>query len=296
MAGALVMQVRSFNRCVTQAVGALQDNYLARERPLSECRLLFEISTGGGSIAQLRTRLGLDSGYLSRLLRSLERQGLVSTRPATDDRRARIAELSAAGVREVEELNRRSDLLAESILEPLTPQQRKRLTDSMATVERLLRASTISIDDEIPTAEAAQHCLQLYYRELNQRFELGFDPSKSILPSTEVFAPPRGLFLVMRMAGEPVGCGGLTSLTPEVAYLKRMWIEPQARGIGLARRLLVELEKRARALGYRTLRLETNKSLTEAQQLYRSSGYIEVTPFNDELYAQHWFEKQIHGE
>jgi GNAT superfamily N-acetyltransferase len=157
----------------------------------------------------------------------------------------------------------------------------------------LRTADDVSIGEEPATGAAARHCLQCYYRELDERFEGGFDPDKSILASLDEFAPPRGSFLVMRMAGDPVGCGGLTPLGNGAAYLKRMWIAPSARGRGLARRLLGALEAKARSLGYGIVKLETNKALPEAQQLYRSSGYAEVPPFNDEYYAQHWFEKRL---
>jgi GNAT superfamily N-acetyltransferase len=149
------------------------------------------------------------------------------------------------------------------------------------------------VSDEPATSPAAQHCLQLYYRELEGRFEEGFDPAKSVLHSLAEFAPPAGCFVVMYMAGEPVGCGGLTPLGEDAAYLKRMWIAPGARGLGLGRRLLGELEERARSIGYRWAKLETNRALPEAQRLYRSSGYAEVAPFNDEHYADHWFEKRL---
>jgi ribosomal protein S18 acetylase RimI-like enzyme len=97
----------------------------------------------------------------------------------------------------------------------------------------------------------------------------------------------------MSVNGAPAGCGGFTPLGEDSAYLKRMWIAPEARGLGLGRRLLSELEEKARSLGYRFVRLETHKALPEAQQLYRSSGYSEVAAFNDEPYAHHWFEKQL---
>jgi GNAT superfamily N-acetyltransferase len=227
------------------------------------------------------------------LLRSLERQGLVSTKPSPDDGRVRIGSLTSAGLSELRELNRISDELAQTILDPLTDNQRGRLTDAMAAVERLLSAATVRIDEVPATGAAAQHCLQLYYRELDQRFDQGFDPDKSILASLDEFAPPHGSFLVMRMSGEPIGCGGLTPLGDGAAYLKRMWIAPAARGLGLARRMLGALEDKARSLGYRVVKLETNKALAEAQQLYRSSEYAEVAPFNDEHYAHHWFEKRL---
>lgn len=146
---------------------------------------------------------------------------------------------------------------------------------------------------EPATGAAAQYCLSEYYRELADRFDGGFDPELSILPSLDEYAPPRGIFLVARLHGQPVGCGGLKPISADAASLKRMWIAPDARGHGLARRLLGELENKARLLGYSVVRLETNKTLVEAQQLYRSSGYCEVPPFNDEPYAHHWFEKAL---
>lgn len=289
----LIRQVRSFNRQVTLAVGALDDHYLGRDRPLGECRLLFEIGEDGATAAELRTRLGLDSGYLSRLLRALEQQQLVETRPLPEDRRVRAVRLTPAGRIELGRLNGDSDRLAESILTPLSDRQRRDMAEAMATVSRLLAASTVQIDEVPATGREAQHCLAEYYRELAERFETGFDPANSFAPALDEFAPPRGTFLVMQMAGEAVGCGGFKPISGDAAYIKRMWIAPQARGLGLARRLLGALEDKARDRGYRLVRLETNKALTEAQQLYRASGYREVAPFNDEPYAHHWFQKRI---
>lgn len=153
--------------------------------------------------------------------------------------------------------------------------------------------SRFDIGPEPATGADAQYCLGEYYRELQARFDGGFDPELSLLPSLDEFAPPRGAFLLARLNGQPVGCGGLKPLSGEAAYLKRMWVAPGARGLGLARRLLSALEDRARAMGYSIVRLETNKALVEAQQLYRSVGYAEVAPFNDERYAHHWFEKRL---
>jgi GNAT superfamily N-acetyltransferase len=151
----------------------------------------------------------------------------------------------------------------------------------------------VTIAPEPATSRDAQYCLGEYYRELEERFDEGFDPSLSLVPSLDEFAPPRGVFLLVRMNGKPVGCGGLKPISDDAAYLKRMWIAPAARGHGLARRLLSDLEDAARTIGYSIVRLETNKSLIEAQRLYRSSGYREVEPFNDERYAHHWFEKAL---
>lgn len=149
------------------------------------------------------------------------------------------------------------------------------------------------IAPEAAVGADAQYCLGEYFRELQERFDGGFDPDLSLLPSLDEFSPPRGTFLLVRLNGQPVGCGGLKPISNEAAYLKRMWIDPRTRGLGLARRLLSALEDEARAMGYSIVRLETNKSLIEAQQLYRSAGYAEVAPFNDERYAHHWFEKRL---
>ena len=293
MSEAQVRQVRSFNRTVTQTIGALHDSYLGRHRPLGESRLLFEIGEKGATVADLRDRLDLDSGYVSRLLRSLERQTLVATAPSPEDRRVREARLTAKGRRELRELDRLSDGLARSILEPLNATQRSRLAAAMAEVERLLTASAVRIDEVPPDSRDAQYCLSRYFEELAERFDVGFDPARSLSPTHEDFAPPRGTFLVMHLHGRPIACGGFKEEDSGAAYIKRMWVSPDARGLGLGRRLLQELEDRAQSLGYSMMRLETQKSLTEAQQLYRSFGYREVPPFNDELYAHHWFEKAL---
>src|SRR5438093_2829436 len=124
--GALA-QVRSFNRLVVQRVGALDDRYLTRNRPLGEARVLWEIGAEGCDVRQLRSRLGLDSGYLSRLLRSLEAAGLVSVNRNEDDKRVRTARLTPAGLVERDLLERRSDDLARSFLEFLSEPRRERL-------------------------------------------------------------------------------------------------------------------------------------------------------------------------
>lgn len=153
--------------------------------------------------------------------------------------------------------------------------------------------AAVIVEEVSPTSTDAQFCLSQYFCELGERFEAGFDPVQSLAPTLDGFEPPRGTFLVMRLHGEPVGCGGFKPEESGAAYIKRMWISRNARGLGLGRRMLHELEVRAAALGYQTIRLETEKTLTEAKQLYRSSGYREVPRFNDEMYAHHWFEKRL---
>jgi DNA-binding MarR family transcriptional regulator/GNAT superfamily N-acetyltransferase len=291
----MVAQVRRFNRTVTQRVGALHDQFLARARPLGQSRVLWEIGPDGSDVRRVRERLGLDSGYLSRLLRSLEQQRLVTVARASSDGRVRMARLTRTGLAERAELDRRSDAAAESILAALSDRQQARLVAAMADVEQLLTASQISIGPADPRQPAARSCLLAYFRELASRFEDGFDPQRSNPALDEEVTSPAGLFLLATLYGEPVGCGALKFHPDAPAEIKRMWVSPAARGLGLGRRLLGELEARAIAHGATTVRLETNQALAEAISLYRSSGYREVAPFNAERYAHHWFEKALTG-
>jgi DNA-binding MarR family transcriptional regulator/GNAT superfamily N-acetyltransferase len=289
----MVDQVRSFNRTVTQRIGALNDAYLSRDRPLGQARLLWEVGTGGTDVRLLRSRLDLDSGYLSRLLRSLENDGLVVVEESETDRRVRTVRLTAQGAAERAVLDRGSDDLAASILEPLSARQRTRLTAAMAEVERLLLASTVHVVPVDPRHPDARFCLRAYFGELSRRFEAGFDPGRSISADDEELTPPAGLLLVATLHAEPVGCGALKFHEGAPAEIKRMWVAPTVRGLGLGRRLLTDLERHASAAGARVLRLETNRALGEAIGLYRANGYREVAAFNDEPYADHWFEKDL---
>lgn len=288
-----VQQVRSFNRTVAERIGFLEDRFLGRARPMGESRTLWEIGPDGIEVRALRARLALDSGYTSRVLRSLERQGLVTVEASPDDRRVRRARLTMAGLAERAELDRRSDDVARGFLAPLSEGQRARLVAAMTEVERLLHASTVSVAIEDPTSPDARWCIEQYLLELNTRFEAGFDPLHSRSANAHELTPPAGALLIARIRQQPVGCGAVRFHADAQAELKRMWVAPEARGLGLGRRLLHELEQQARAAGVSIVRLETNRSLTEAIELYRRLGYREVEPFNDEPYAHHWFEKRL---
>jgi DNA-binding MarR family transcriptional regulator len=293
MAGGAIEQVRSFNRTVTQRIGVLQDEYLARGRPLGASRVLWEVGRGPVDVRALRARLDLDSGYLSRLLRSLEGDGLVVVEPAAADRRVRTVRITDAGRAERAVLDRESDALAASLLAPLGDGQRERLVAAMGVVERLLTAGLVDVAVEDPRSDAARFCLDAYAAELDAAFDGGFDPalSRSVDPSE--LTPPRGLLLVARLRTEPVACGALKLPPGDPAEIKRVWVAPAARRLGVARRVLAELERHARRHGATVVHLDTNRALHAATALYRSSGYTEVAPFNDEVYAHHWFEKRL---
>jgi DNA-binding MarR family transcriptional regulator/GNAT superfamily N-acetyltransferase len=289
----MIDQVRRFNRTVTQRVGALNDAFLARRRPLGQSRVLWEIGPGGCDLRRLRARLELDSGYLSRLLRSLEDEGLAVVVPSEGDGRVRTARLTASGLTERAELDRRSDAAAASILGPLSSRQRTKLVAAMAEVEQLLSASAVQIKVTDPRDPAARSCMAAYFAELAERFDAGFDPALSISADDAELTLPAGLLLLATLRGEAVGIGALKLHGDEPAEIKRMWVSKAARGLGLGQRLLTELESRAVEHGARMVRLETNRTLDEAIGLYTSSGYREVAAFNDEAYADHWFEKAL---
>ena len=288
-----IQRVRRFNRTVTQRIGALSEEYLARGRPLGASRVLWEIGEDSLDVRLLRARLDLDSGYLSRLLRRLEADGLIVVEPSPDDGRARIARLSEAGRTERKVLDRRSNELARSLVDPLDDEQRARLVEAMGVVERLLTAGLVEIRVDAPTSAAVRYCFESYFAELDARFEAGFDPDRSISAEADELGEPRGLVLIARLRDEPIGCGALKLHGSDPAEIKRMWVAAAARGLGLGRRLLHELEQHARRRGATITRLETNRTLTEAISLYRSAGYSEVAAFNDEPYADHWFEKSL---
>ena len=131
--------LRGFNRFYTSAIGVITDRYLGQARPLGEARLLFEIGARGASVRDLRSTLDLDAGYLSRLLRSLQGQGLVQVRSRPGDSRARVAELTPAGRVELAGLNERATAVASGLLAPLSDQQRHELITALGIVERRLR-------------------------------------------------------------------------------------------------------------------------------------------------------------
>lgn len=292
---ALVAAVRRFNRTVTQRVGALDERYMTRDRPLAQARLLWEIGPAGAEVAALRTRLGLDSGYLSRLLRALEGDGLIRVTPADGggDGRIRTAALTGTGQAEWAELDRRSDEFARSILASLSDRRRERLVAAMAEVERLLIGAMVTIEPCPPADPRARAAVRAYGREMARRFDDGFDPALSNPVRDEELVPPAGVFLLATLDGQPVGCGGLKLHPDAPAEIKRVWVADDVRGLGIGRRLLERLERYAAERGWTAVRLDTNRNLTEAVAMYRAAGYREVEPYNEERYAHHWFEKLL---
>lgn len=291
--------LRAFNRSFTPRIGVLDESFLGTGRPLAVARLLFEIGLGDASVHQLRRRLGLDSGYFSRLLRHLEDDDLIVMQDDPIDRRRRLPGLTAAGRTEWQLLDERSDTIARVLLETLDAEQRQRLLDAMATAERLLRLSTIKFEVVEPTSHAANEAMAAYFAELDVRFVDGFDvDAPSAGHELDRMRAPFGGFVVIDDNGITCGCSGLQRVDlphigAQVSEIKRMWLDPSLRGLGLGKRLLARLEQVAADLGHDHVVLDTNGVLTEAIAMYGAAGYETIDRYNDNPYAQHWFSKAL---
>jgi DNA-binding MarR family transcriptional regulator/predicted GNAT family N-acyltransferase len=288
-----VETIRRFNRSYTQRIGVLAESYLDTGRPLGPSRLLFEIGAGGARVGDLRRRLGLDSGYLSRLLRRLEDEDLITVATDPDDGRQRIVRLTPAGSREWRRLDRRAERMARGLLGALSERQRGELADALAGAERLLRAATVTFARVDPGSAAARDALRRYFGELDDRFGSGFDPDAAGADDVAGMRPPDGAFLLVHSDDVTVGCGGLHHVDRRTGEIKRMWIDADWRGLGLGRRLLAQLEGVAREIGRRRVILDTNESLTEAITMYGRAGYHAIERYNDNPYAHHWFAKSL---
>jgi GNAT superfamily N-acetyltransferase len=167
------------------------------------------------------------------------------------------------------------------------------LLQAQAEVRHLLAISMVQIAPEDPSSADARWCLGHYFAELAERFEEQFDPGRTLPADAADLVPPSGAFLVARFKGQPAGCGALKSLGPGLGEIMRMWVDRPHRGLGIGARILEALERQAAALGHRRVRLYTNRSLTEAKAMYGARGYREIARYNDDPYANHWFEKPL---
>jgi DNA-binding MarR family transcriptional regulator len=285
--------LRRFNRTYSQRVGALDESFLGLGWPLGASRLIFEIGESGTTARELRERLDLDSGYLSRLLRRLSRAAVVTVAPDVADRRRRLVTLTAEGRRVRHELDRRSDEQAAALIAPLTDRQRDRLSEALATADLLVRVATVRLRTVAPDDPVAVAAVARYVAELDRRFPGGFDPGDTTTADVAAMSPPSGVFVVATSDGEPVACGGVQEIGPGIGEVKRMWVDPDWRGAGLGSRMLAHLEGRAGELGHRQVRLDTNGTLGEAIALYGRAGYLPIGRYNDNPFAEAWFSKDL---
>ncbi|MBB3772301.1 DNA-binding MarR family transcriptional regulator/GNAT superfamily N-acetyltransferase [Angulomicrobium tetraedrale] len=288
---AATARFRRFSRAVTREVGALDTSFLGRGRPLGAARVINAIGRGRSEVGSLREDLGLDSGLMSRLLRGLEEEGLVRTHAHPDDGRRRVATLTEEGEREFRAYEELSEAQAAAILARYP--HREALLAAMDLIASALGRDRLSLNEIDPRSETARDCLGQYYAELARRFERGFDVARSRDPDALDMIRPRGAFIVALSDGLPLGCVGVKGTGGESAEIKRLWVAPSARGLGISRQLMTAAETAARALSIRVLRLDTSSALPEAVQLYRKTGWREIERFNDDPYPDVFFEKQL---
>ncbi|MFT3688676.1 GNAT family N-acetyltransferase [Paenirhodobacter sp.] len=286
-----IARLRRFQRAVTTEVGALDDSFLGLGRPLGVARVLNAIGSGITEVREIRHYLNLDSGLMSRMLRSLEAEGLIALDKGAGDGRRRAARLTMAGQREYAAYEALSDARARALLD--RHPHPERLLAAMDTVAVALGQERVTFRETDPRDPRARACMTAYYDELAHRFDRGFDVALSKDPDAAEMIRPRGAFLLALSDGLPVGCGGLKGTDHGFAEVKRLWIAPAARGLGLSRRLMAELERIAAELGVAVLRLDTNSALPEAVALYRNTGWHEIPRFNDDPYPDLFFEKRL---
>ncbi|MFD1694795.1 bifunctional helix-turn-helix transcriptional regulator/GNAT family N-acetyltransferase [Roseibium aestuarii] len=286
-----IERCRRFSRAVTKVTGALDTSFLGRGRPLGVARVLNAIGHGRQDVGDVRAYLGLDSGLMSRILRTLEEEGLIIVTPDPDDQRKRRATLTPAGEAEYGEYERLSDERAEGLLTPHP--KANPILEAMDLLASALLKDQWEVVELDPRDPVSRYCLEEYYAELNRRFDGGFDVKRSADPDAKDMIPPRGSFLVCLSDGMPLACVGLKGTDKGYAEIKRLWVAPAARGLGLARRMMADTEARARELGISVLRLDTNKRLPEAIDFYRKDGWVEIDRFNDDPYPDYFFEKLL---
>ena len=284
-----VGRLRRFNRLLTRRIGLVADRYLGSPLSFAQARLLYEV----GLLAPLATHhlrrlLAVDPAALSRGLAALEARQLIRRHVDPGNRRNRIVEVTARGRTLLATLDRRADARAAAMIAGLAARDRRGLVEAVDQARRLLLRVVLRIErrgDDDADVRAAQAA---YLAEIARRFGRPLD-----LWNQGALTPARSLLVVDE--GRPVGCGVVRDLAPGVGEIKRMWLHPDARGLGLGTRLLAALESAARYAGHHAVRLDTNESLREAIALYESAGYRRIARYNDNPDATRFYAKSLRG-
>jgi DNA-binding MarR family transcriptional regulator/N-acetylglutamate synthase-like GNAT family acetyltransferase len=273
--------VRRFNRFYTRRIGVLQEGLLDSPWSLTEVRVMYEVAHRPGvAAAELATDLGLDRGYLSRILRRFEDEGLLARETATTDARRRHLRLTAKGKRAFAPLDKRSRQQVDALLGPLDDDGRQRLLSALQTVERALAPATPSKAEAILRGHrpgdigwVVQRHGELYFREYgyDERFEALV--AGIVAHFVERFDPSRERCWIAELDGERVGSIFLVAQSKTIAKLRLLLVEPAARGLGLGRRLVTECIAFAREAGYRKVVLWTQGELDAARHLYAEAGF-----------------------
>ena len=274
-----ISRLRRFNRAVVREAGALDTSFLGRGRPLGAARVLHLVQPEGTDVGYIRSRLGLDSGLLSRFLRALERDGLITTEADPADRRRAVSRLTLGGQAEVAAYLAIIHDQATALLTQAGSRADEVLA-AMDLIATVMNRHQVEIRPADPDSPEAIACLRAYFDEVLARVPAA-RPDHFPLPDphSDSYRPPHGCFYVAWSDDLPVGCVSLRPLNAETAEVKRLWVHDLARGQGLARRLMARIEDEARKLGHGALKLDTNSALTEAVALYRATGWTDIAPY-----------------
>ncbi|TJW17472.1 MAG: MarR family transcriptional regulator [Mesorhizobium sp.] len=293
--------VRAFNRFYTRQIGLLDEGWLKSAFSLTEARVLYELAHRDGLTAtDLARDLGLDPGYLSRLLKKFEQRGLVE-RAATeaDARRSSIA-LTPAGRQAFAPLNQGSHDQVAALLDRLSVPEQDRLVKAMQTVQRLLGEDA---EPKVPYMLRPPRVGDIGWiinrQGLLYAQEYGWDQTYEALVAeilgafVKSFDPKWERGCIAEREGEIVGSVFVVRKSDEVAKLRLLYVEPSARGLGIGKRLVDECINFARAKGYKTLTLWTNDVLTSARRIYEASGFKLADEerhhaFGKDLVGQNW--------
>jgi len=276
--------VRGFNRFYTRKIGVLREGHLDSPFSLTEIRVLYELAhRESPSAAELAQDLGLDPGYLSRMLSGFERRGLIEKKPSSLDGRRSILSLTAEGHATFAPLEAQARDEIGRILTPLAPSDRSRLVAAMQSIEKLLGAP------DAPEPSREPYILRphrpgdmgwvVHRHGVLYAQEYGWDEQFEALAARIVADfiqhedPQRERCWIAERDGEIVGCVFLIQKTKTIAKLRMLLVEPSARGLGIGSRLVQECERFARQAGYRKIVLWTNSLLTDARRIYQKAGY-----------------------
>ena len=296
-----VAAVRQFNRFYTKQIGVLREGHLESPFSLTEVRVLYEIAHGDGPTASdLVKELGLDSGYVSRILRSFERREFVEkTKSETDARRAHLR-LTDSGRLAFSALDVRADEEIESLIGQVSADDRRRVVDAMRTIERLIAPTPDARRSYIVRTHQPGDIGWVVYRHgvLYAR-EYGWDERFEALVAgivsefVQLFDPRRERCWIAELDGERVGSVFLVKKTETIAKLRLLLVEPKARGLGIGHRLVDECIRFARVARYERMTLWTNSILHAARRIYEAAGFRLVSEephamFGEELTGQNW--------
>lgn len=272
--------VRRFNRLYTQRIGVLQESYLHSPLTLPQVRVLYELRRDTPpSASELARELGLDPAYLSRILKRLERDGLLRRTPSEGDGRRSLLSLSAKGRRLIDTLQDRSRADAATLLAPLAPAAQDELLAAMGTMERILGSRPAAVPFVLRPHQPGDLGWVVAAHGLFYANQYGWDMTFEghvagiVQHFIDHFDPSRERCWIAERDGRVVGSVFLVRRSATVAKLRLLIVDPSARGLGVGKRLVDECSRFARQAGYRKITLWTNSILDAARHLYEQAGY-----------------------